>query len=117
MEARPLHDDAVARALEDAAARRIIAACIRAPRSVKDIQQHTDVPMASLYRKVNGLVGQGVLVVERSAMTSDGKPYDLYRSRVRSARLEVEADRVEVTWRPNEGLEDRIATMWQRLGS
>lgn len=96
---------------------RIIAACIRSPLSAKAISDASGQPLASTYRQIRSLVEDGILVVERSAMTPDGKPYDLYRSRVRSARTEIGPDRIRTTWEPNQPIEDRLATMWNRLGA
>ncbi len=80
---------------------RIMAACIRRPLSAKAISHLTGLPLASTYRQVKSLVGDGILAVERSAMTEDGKPYDLYRSQVMQARLDITPDRVNTTWKPN----------------
>ncbi len=114
---RPLTHAAVESALSSASARRILATCIRQPRAVKDISDSTTLPLASAYRQVGKLVESGVLLVERSAMTPDGKPYDLYRSRIRLGRIEVSAERVDITWEANAALEDRLMNLWNQLGT
>ncbi len=114
---RPLNDAAVEAALSSASTRRILASCIRKPLAVKEISDATTLPLASAYRQVGKLVESGVLMVERSAMTRDGKPYDLYRSRIRLARIEVGADRVDITWEANAALEDRLINLWNQLGA
>lgn len=113
---RPLSDDAVERSLSADASRRIIATCIRKAASAKAISEDTGLPLASTYRQVKRLVADGLLVVERSAMTADGKPYDLYRSRIRLGRIEVDPRGVHVSWEANAAVEDRLATLWNRLG-
>lgn len=97
---RPLVERAVQRALSSPAKCRIVAACMRRPMSAKAISQVADLPLASTYRQVKALLRDGVLAIERSAMTVDGKPYDLYRSQIRSARLAITPDRVRATWEP-----------------
>jgi predicted ArsR family transcriptional regulator len=110
-----IQEKAVANALESPATRRILSLCIDKPRPVKELSETAGLPLASAYRQVKGLLESGILVVERSAMTSDGKPFDLYRSRIRVGRLEVRANKVLVTWESNEGIEDRLASMWGHL--
>ncbi len=114
---RPLTQAAVETALSSAAARRIVSICIRKPLAVKEISDSTALPLASAYRQVGKLVEGGVLIVERSAMTRDGKPYDLYRSRIRLGRIEVSADRVDIVWEANAALEDRLMNLWNQLGT
>ncbi|MBW3583553.1 MAG: hypothetical protein KY455_10690 [Euryarchaeota archaeon] len=111
-----IRDEAVERALTNQAARLIVSHCIRAPRSAKALSEVTRLPLASTYRHIHNLVGDDILVVERSALTEDGKPFDLYRSRVRFARIELMAERVVVGWEANEAIEDRIKSMWDFIG-
>jgi predicted transcriptional regulator len=111
----PLHEADIAEALADANARRVLAACVRKARAVKDITQETGVPIATVYRVVHRLVEQGLLVVERSALTEDGKRYELYRSRIRSSRIEFDAAGERVTWEANEPVEERLTSMWGTL--
>ncbi len=103
--------------MASAAARRILSKCIRRAHPVKTLSQEASIPLASAYRQIKALVDDGLLVVERSAMTPDGKPYDLYRSRIKVARIEIRADHVEVAWEVNAAIEDRILHMWGQLGT
>lgn len=112
---RVLSPDVVAEALTDAYARRVLAVCVRKARAVKDISQETALPLPTTYRQVNKLVESGLMVIERSAITPDGKKYDLYRSRVRSAKIEMDAGGERVTWEPNEAIEERLAGLWDSL--
>lgn len=110
-----LSQDKVAEALTDTYARRVLASCVRQARAVKDIAAEADLPLPTAYRQVNRLVEAGLLVIERSAMTPDGKKYDLYRSRVKSARIEMDGSGERVSWEANEATEERLATMWDSL--
>lgn len=111
-----IRDEMVHKALTSASASRILSSCIRKPLSVKQISDATRIPLASAYRQVKGLMDDGLMVVERSAMTPDGKTYDLYRSRIRRAVLEVEQDGVHVAWEPNADVEDHLVDIWGKLG-
>ncbi len=113
---RPLRHDAVENALASSATRHIISQCIREARAVRDLSNRTGLPLASAYRHVARLVEDQILVIERSAMTADGKPFDLYRSRIRFARVEVGPEKVQVVWEPNVALEDRLINMWNNFG-
>ncbi len=110
-----LDDQLVAQALSDEYARRILSVCIRKARPVKEIESETELPQATVYRQVAHLAEVGLLVVERSAITPDGKRYDLYRSRLRHARVELDADGVRMAWEPVEGVEERLARVWNSL--
>ena len=112
---RSLHDGDIEDALGSKAHRRILAACIKGAASVKQVSAATGLPLASTYRNIHGLIDRGLLIVERSAMTEDGKPYDLYRSRLKEASLRISAQGVEVSWNVNPSVEDRLLNMWSYL--
>lgn len=111
-----IREDMVHKALLSAPASRILASCIRKARSVKEISDEAGIPLASTYRQVKALLDDGLMVVERSAMTRDGKTYDLYRSRVRRAVLEVDTEGLHVSWEPNADVEDHLVDIWGKLG-
>lgn len=112
----PLRPETVADALSSKAARLILSRCIRRPIPAKELSEATGVPLASAYRTIHDLVEKGLLVVERSAMTPDGKAYDLYRSRLQEAALEMMPEQIRITWEVFEPVEDRLMNMWRRLG-
>jgi predicted transcriptional regulator len=110
-------DDAkVAEALSNEYARRLLAVCVKKPRSVKEMEQDSQLPQATVYRYVTSLVEDGLMFVERSAITPDGKRYDLYRSRVQKARIELDEGGVRIFWEPLEGVHERLARAWGALG-
>lgn len=113
--ALPLDEAKVVAALSDEYRRRILAACIRKPRSAKEVEADTGMPQATVYRHLKSLEEEGLIMVERSAMTPDGKRYDLYRSRIQRARVEMDADGVRVAWEPVEAMEERLARVWSSL--
>lgn len=110
-----LDDRLVSSLLSDEYARRILAVCIRQARPARDIARETALPPATVYRHVTRLRAVGLLVVERSALTPDGKRYELYRSRLRSARVEMDAAGVRVAWEPVEAVEERLVRLWDNL--
>lgn len=114
---RPVRTEAVEEALTSAAKRQILAHCIRRPMSTKDLAAKAGLPLPSAYRHVHDLVDLDLLVIERSAMTGGGKPYDLFRARIRSARILLEAESIKVDWSINAALEDRLVHMWKQFGA
>lgn len=112
-----LTPERVAEAVADAYARRILVACVKKAKAVKDISQDTGLPLPTTYRHVNRLAEMGLILIERSALTPDGKRYDLYRSRIRAARIELDGTGERVTWEPNEAAEERLTNMWDSLRS
>lgn len=111
----PLTPDKVSEALADTYSRRVLAVCVRHAKPVKDIATEAGLALPTTYRHVNRLEEAGLIVVERSALTPDGKKYDLYRSRLRAARIEIDGSGERVTWELNEAVEDRLASMWDSL--
>lgn len=111
----PLTPQAVAEALAEPYARRVLAVCVKRAQAVKDIAHAAELALPTAYRHVNRLLERGLIVIERSAITPDGKKYDLYRSRVKSARIEMDGSGERVTWELNEATEERLASMWDSL--
>lgn len=109
---RTLRVEDVARALAETSSRRVLASCVRSPTPVKEIAAATGIPLATVYRQVHRLMELGVLVVERSAMTADGKKYDMYRSRVKEAHLDLADAHEGVRWEPNDVIEQRLVGVW-----
>lgn len=101
--------------MADSYARKVLAACVRKAKAVKELSDETGLPLATTYRHVHRLVEAGLLVVERSALTPDGKRYELYRARIRSARIELDPSGERVAWEPNEPVEERLMHLWGAL--
>lgn len=110
-----LNEATVAAALSEDYARRILSVCVRKAKSVREIEQETQLAQATVYRYIKQLSDSNLLVVERSAITSDGKRYDLYRSRLRTARVELDGSGVRVAWEPMEAVEEKLARVWNSL--
>lgn len=104
----PLDPHDVALAVGDEGARRVMTECVSQARSAKEISRQTHIPLTTVYRVIHKLEALHVLVVERSAMTQDGRKYDLYRSRVRAAHLDVDETGDHVRWEPNGPVEERL---------
>lgn len=91
--------------------------CLPSAKSVREITQDSGLAIASVYRYVKRLVDAEILVVERSAMTEDGKPFDLYRCRIRTGRIEFSPAGSRITWEYNMPIEDKLLHMWDNFGA
>jgi predicted ArsR family transcriptional regulator len=80
----------VSRLLTDEYAERILVATQTTPRSVQEISDKYDIPIAACYRKIHELEEAGFLNVAEIVTTPKGKTMKLYRSLLRSAQLVYE---------------------------
>lgn len=108
-----LSKGAVARAISHEHERAIVAATVRRALSVREISEAAGLPLPTTYRHVALLAEAGLLVVERSAISEEGKRFEMYRSRLRFARIEVDENGQRVVWELNAPVEERIAQMWR----
>ena len=77
----------ISRLLTDEYAERILVATQKDSRSVQDISDKYDIPIAACYRKIHELEEAGFLKCAEIVTTPKGKTMKLYRSQLRSATL------------------------------
>lgn len=92
---------ALLEALADEQSARILAATVYEPRSVMDLSRDEGIPSSSAYRRVHELEGDGLLVVARTILTSDGKTYSTYKATFRELSVAFQAGEIVVTATPN----------------
>lgn len=105
---------AIARILSDDYCRRILAAAQAQPRSVEEMSRENSIPLSTCYRRVSGMVDEGVIVVERTVVTQEGKRCDLYRSAFRSLTLRLEGEIMWAVGTINGDVEEKVRSA--RLG-
>lgn len=105
----PISSQDITHALDGGASRRVLAACVAEAHSAHELSAATLIPLTTVYRLLHRLERLHVLVVERSAMTAEGRKYDLYRSRVRGVHLDVDEEGDHLRWEPNPAIEERAA--------
>ncbi|MFQ5941665.1 MAG: ArsR/SmtB family transcription factor [Nitrososphaerales archaeon] len=79
--------DTVLKALADEYSRAIIACTMDKSKSVIDISTECNIPISTAYRRVHELEEAGLLRVHGSIVSSDGKRYYLYRSKIKAVRM------------------------------
>ncbi len=80
----------ISRLLTDEYAERILVATHDHARSVQDVSDKNDIPIAACYRKVHELEEVGLLQCEKIVTTPKGKTMKLYRSQLKNATLNYE---------------------------
>jgi len=80
----------ISRLLTDEYAERIMVATQSVPKSVQEISDRYNIPIAACYRKIHELEEAGFLKVAEIVTTPKGKTMKLYRSLLKSAVLVYE---------------------------
>ena len=70
-------------AISDEYSRKILDTIIDVPKSILEISTESQIPLRTVYRKIQALQDSSLLKVS-GAMTDDGKKYFLYKSKIRS---------------------------------
>jgi predicted ArsR family transcriptional regulator len=104
-------------AVVEGTAGRVLSVCIRAPQPVRAIARAAGLSLASAYRQVGRLQAAGLVVVDRSALTPQGKRYELYRATVRSWSVSVTDAGVHVAWVDEIDQHPGRITLWPRAAS
>ncbi len=91
---------------------KILAATALKPMSVREIAYRFDIPLASAYRKIKELEGFGLIKVEETRLTRDGKRYKLYRSQVENFEVTYHKNtlkiKLHIKWKEPEVIEKSI---------
>jgi len=66
------------------------------PRIVADILKNCKIPQTSGYRKINSLIGVGLLIPNGQSITTDGKKVIKYETLFRNIGIEIEKNFVKV---------------------
>ena len=80
----------IAQILTDEYNMNILAATNHKARSARELAFMFDIPLASCYRKLRELSAADLIELEGSELTSDGKRYKVYRSKIGSVTLVYE---------------------------
>ncbi len=93
---------------------KILAATALRPMSVRELAYKFDIPLASAYRKIKELESFGLIKVEDTRLTPDGKRYKLYRSQVENFEVSYHRNRLRIKlhikWQEPEIIEKEIIT-------
>ena len=107
--------DALISALADEYARRIILKTINRAYSVEDLSRDENVPISTAYRRVNELKEVGLLTIEKTILTDEGKKFELYRSAFRSVHIDLNQGEIVIDADLNEDVGTRLSRLWASM--
>ncbi|MGI0131411.1 MAG: winged helix-turn-helix transcriptional regulator [Thermoplasmata archaeon] len=100
-------------ALGDRWSREILLMLNESPRSAQEIQGTNRIPQSTLYRKLHELGEIGLVGVQRSVISSDGKRVELYRSLLDELKVEMRGARLRIDVRFRDLASERLKEMWR----
>jgi len=96
---KPIVDDSLKQnllaALSDDSSRKILDAIIDVPKSILEISNDTQVPMRTVYRKIQSFHDSNLLKIS-GTITDSGKKYFLYKSRIHSITVSYQKNNLTV---------------------
>lgn len=104
--------DRVLKALADEYSRSIILSTIQKSRSAVELSSEKNIPITTAYRRLHELQEAGLVAVERSVITEDGKRFELYRSTVKSVAISFHLGSIEIELVPNEDMVTKFVRLW-----
>ena len=102
-------------AMADQYSRKILTATMNEPVSALDLSKSYQIPITTVYRRIEELVEAGLIAAVKSGRTTDGKWYDLYRSLLRRIDVSFENGDVQVEVVVNDHVADKFTRMWASI--
>ena len=102
-------------ALADEYSRKILNATVENPMSALELSKRYEIPITTVYRRIEELVEAGLLAAVKSGRTTDGKWFDLYRSLLRRIDVSFEKGDVRIDVLVNEHVADKFTRMWTSI--
>lgn len=90
-----MHALETSRLLTDEYCAKILLATMSKPKSAFELSDTLGIPIAACYRKINMLVGAGLLYCVERRLTQAGKRVSVYKSRVRNAQIIFEKGKIK----------------------
>jgi DNA-binding HxlR family transcriptional regulator len=100
-------------ALGDRWSREILLMLNDTPRSAQEMQATNRIPQSTLYRKLHELGEIGLVGVQRSVISPDGKRVELYRSLLDELKVEMRGARLRIDVRFRDLAAERMKEMWR----
>ncbi|HYK93786.1 MAG TPA: hypothetical protein VEY07_07080 [Thermoplasmata archaeon] len=104
-------------ALGDPASRGILLMLNESPRSAQEMLLTNHIPQSTLYRKLHDLQQLGLVGIQRTAITPDGKRVDLYRSLLEELRVDLAGGALRIQVRFRDLSAERLKDMWHQVRS
>jgi DNA-binding HxlR family transcriptional regulator len=109
----PDRKERILEALGDRWSREILLMLNESPRSAQEIQSTNRIPQSTLYRKLHELTEIGLVGIQRSVISPDGKRVELYRSLLDELKVEMRGARLRIDVRFRDLSSERLKEMWR----
>jgi len=83
------------------------------PLSAQEMLASNRIPQSTLYRKLHDLQEIGLVGVQRTAITPEGKRVDLYRSLLERLAVEMYGRTLRIEVKYRDLATERLQTMWK----
>ncbi|MDZ7688351.1 MAG: helix-turn-helix domain-containing protein [Halobacteriales archaeon] len=94
---------------------RILSALSDRAMSAKGISEELDIPIATVYRRIETLDEAGLIEYEGKALTDDDKRVKVYRSYIDELRVFFEPDEPQVEMKKYSDAQSSIDAAWKRI--
>ena len=113
--ARTPRPERIVNALGDPVNRRLLGFLDGGPRSVQEILAQLALPKSMVYSRLHDLRELGLVAVQRTVISPEGKRTDLFRSLLEEARIDLRAGAVTLTMRTRDLTTERLKSLWSDL--
>jgi hypothetical protein len=103
---------AILNALGDESSRKILTSAIARGRTVEEISAEQQLPLSTCYRRLRLLVGEGLMILERTVVTPAGKRYAIYRTSFSDAAMSFKRGEIVVQVTPNFDIIEKLRRRW-----
>ena len=103
---------AILSALGDESSKRILTSAIASGKTVEEISAEQNLPLSTCYRRMRHLLGEGLMILERTVVTPTGKRYAVYRTSFSEARIRFQQREIAVEVTPNLDVLDKLRRRW-----
>jgi hypothetical protein len=104
-------------AIADEYSRKILMSTSDEALSALDLSKNSEIPITTVYRRIEDLVQAGLLGAVRSDRTTDGKWYDLYRSLLDRIDISFKDGSMQIEVEINYHVADRFTRMWSAFAA
>jgi DNA-binding Lrp family transcriptional regulator len=100
---------AILSALADEEMHAILDSVIFRARSFNEIVKETGIPHTTAFRKIKSMLDEGIIIVEKIEISSDGKKFSLFRSTLKSIIVKYETGELVIEVEENTNAMSKVA--------
>lgn len=87
----------------------------RRPKSVQELSDELDIPIATSYRRVDELTEIDLLELDGRELSEEGRRTNVYRRTVDKVRVEFDGEEVEISVEERSKVENSLVEVWTHL--